>query len=256
MFDVGAVKYSFGRRAAQYEDNAYLQRQVRGRCVALAKHYFPGDARVLDAGCGTGALCADAELLNVGWDISGLDIAFGMCRQAGRQGRAAVNADVACMPFAHAQFGGVFSSLMLQWVNDMPAAWAEMARVLKPNGHAVLATLAGGTLAELRDAFAALDDKTHVSDFPPPHSLLEMADLAGFELVLARQDAVVEQHADSVALMRSLQVIGASNKHHNRPRGLMTPSQFARLEQAYRKNADGTLPATWQVLYLVLRKRA
>ena len=251
MFDVGAIKQNFGRAARSYDDNAQLQRHVRARCLALARQQWRPGAHILDNGCGTGALFAEAK----DWLITSLDVSFGMCRLAAKQ-QPVINGNAEALPFADAMFDGIFSSLMLQWANDAKAAFCEMARVLKPGGHAVIATLADGTLHELREAFAALDAYPHVSDFLAAHQVLAMAGDAEFSLVAAKQDVLVEHYPDTVELMRSLQAIGATNKQKNRKRGLMTPKQFTLLEQAYAqkfRDARG-LPASWQVLTMVLRR--
>ena len=42
----------------------------------------------------------------------------------------------------------------LQWINDLPGALVQIRRLLKPDGLFVAALFGGGTLSELRDAFA------------------------------------------------------------------------------------------------------
>lgn len=250
MFDTQSIKRDFGDAASRYDEAAELQRRVRTRLLALAEYYFPTRANVLDTGCGTGAFFTEAKKT---WHVAGIDISLNMCKKSLNNNILSVCADAESLPFADQHFDAVFSSLMLQWVNDMPKTLSEIARVLTPGGYAAIATLAEGTLAELKTAFATVDHAPHVSDFSPPHRLLAAASDAGFALVAAKQDAIIEYFPDTIALMRSLQAIGATNKSSQRRRGLMTPRQFARLEQTYPYTPKG-YPATWQVLYLLLRK--
>src|SRR5947207_1791594 len=162
MFDTAAIKRSFGRAASAYDAQAHLQRRVRQRCIALAKAHWPEEAHILDAGCGTGALVEDIRVGGIGWQVTGLDLAPGMCGEARKKSNA-VNADAESMPFGDASFDGIFSSLMLQWANHPLAVLHEMRRVTKPQARCVIATLAQGTLHELREAFAMLDESPHVS---------------------------------------------------------------------------------------------
>lgn len=251
MFDAQAIKEGFGRAAVVYDEYALLQRHVREYCLALAKPYWKPGAHILDIGSGTGALARQARQ----WNVLGLDVSFGMCCIAHTHAHQTINADAHAMPFARHIFDGIFSSLMLQWASNPAAVFSEMTHAIKPHGHAVLSTLVTGTLVELQTAFAVMDAHTHVSDFHETHQLLGYAKDSGFSLVMARQTPVVEYYPDAIALMRSLQTIGATHKQTRRRKGLMTPQQFARMEHAYEKQrVTQGLPATWQVLYLVLQK--
>ena len=92
------------------------------------------DKKILDAGCGTGAILerlGNPEK-NVGIDLAPEAISF--CRERGlnnvRQG------NVCALPFEDASFDAVISSSVLyhEWVSDMSAAVSEMHRVLRPGG--------------------------------------------------------------------------------------------------------------------------
>jgi SAM-dependent methyltransferase len=97
-------------------------------------------ASVLDAGCGSGALCE--WLLEKGADIAGLDLSPAMVEQArlrcGGQGRFLV-ADLA-RPLAlePGSFDGVACSLALHYLKDWDVALTSFARVLRPGGWAVI----------------------------------------------------------------------------------------------------------------------
>jgi len=90
--------------------------------------------RVLDVGCGTGAILKQLgnPEKNVGIDLAPEAISF--CRERGlnnvRQG------DICALPFADASFDAVICSSVLyhQWVGDVEGAVREMHRVLRPSG--------------------------------------------------------------------------------------------------------------------------
>jgi malonyl-CoA O-methyltransferase len=61
------------------------------------------------------------------------------------------------MPLADNSVAHIFSSLALQWCENIPALMFEIERVLQPGGTAVIATLGPDTLRELRSAWAKVD---------------------------------------------------------------------------------------------------
>lgn len=92
------------------------------------------DKKILDAGCGTGAILqrlGNPEK-NIGIDLAPEAISF--CRQRGLNNVREGN--VCALPFEDASFDAVISSSVLyhEWVADIGAAVREMHRVLRPGG--------------------------------------------------------------------------------------------------------------------------
>lgn len=247
-----AVKQDFGRAAPAYDHYAELQKNVLVECATLAENYFDTGKPVLDIGAGTGALAAARPQ----WEPIALDIAFPMCRQAARYPQGVCNADMHHLPIADASIENIFCSLALQWSNAPAQVFVEFARVLRSGGHAAIATFGPETLHELRAAFAAVDPWPHVSEFLPFAMLQHMAQSVGLHIVYAKMQHITQYHLDLYALMHSLKVIGASNKHSARRAGLTPPSVLARASRFYHAHyaAPRGLPATWEVLYLGLAK--
>ena len=93
--------------------------------------HFPGDARLLDVGCGTGWL-AEYFPAYTGIDASPDAVAAAVARR--RDVRLA-DADAA-LPFADAVFDGVVLKDLLEHVADPVALVLEVRRVLRPGGRA------------------------------------------------------------------------------------------------------------------------
>ena len=102
-------------------------------------------------------------------------------------------------------FDLVWSNLALQWVNDLPRAFAEFRRVLKVGGLASFTTFGPDTLKELRAAFAGADRHTHVSRFVDMHDIGDLLVHAGFADPVMDMEYMTLTYADGEALMRDLQ---------------------------------------------------
>jgi len=255
MFDMNAVKRAFGKAASNYDSHAQLQHEVREDSIRLGESCWAKGAAILDAGSGPGGFSHSVKLLGLGWNVTQLDVSLGMCKEA-QALSPVVNASAEILPFADAAFDGVFSSLMLQWVNNPLAALREMARVTKPGGRCVISTFTEGTLRELSESFAVVDSAPHVSPFLAAEKLTTLAAHAGFTLLSAEEEVFTSYTPDALTLMRSLKSIGAGNKLSARRKGMMTPRQMEMLEQHYLTNFSGKkgLPVSWQVMFLVLGK--
>ena len=109
--------------------------------VAAAAEIAPGD-RVLDVGCGTGALTREVRRrAGERGAVAGLDLNPGMLAVAGRQAPEIAwrEGDAAALPFAAESFDAVVSQFVLMFVEDRAAALREMHRVLKPGGRLAIA---------------------------------------------------------------------------------------------------------------------
>jgi len=107
-----------------------------------------GDERVLDVGAGPG-LYADAVSSHIpdGRYFAG-DLSFGMAQRARERGIQAVNLDIQHLPFAASTFDVVLANHMLYHVPDLDLAFAELSRVLKPDGVLLAATRSVTSMSE------------------------------------------------------------------------------------------------------------
>jgi len=103
---------------------------------------------VLEVGCGTGEL---AERLGreLGATVKALDISHRMVELTRARGVDAVVGDVQQLPYADASFDVVVANWVLYHVPDLDRAVAELARVLRPQGRLVAATVGHDHMGEL-----------------------------------------------------------------------------------------------------------
>jgi malonyl-CoA O-methyltransferase len=262
LFDARQVRRAFSRASAGYEAAADLQREVESRLLESLDYLddrVPGV--VLDVGSGP-AHAADA--MRRRWPkarIVALDLALPMLQQAQPGGALRerlglrrpidrVCADLRALPLADASVDLLFSNLCLQWVDDLPAAFAGFRRVLKPGGLLLCSTFGPDTLHELHDAFAQVDERPHVSPFASIARFGDALMQAGFRDPVLDRDVVVRGHPDLAALMRELRALGATNALRARRHTLTGRARFAAAAAAYEplRGDDGRLPASWEVI--------
>lgn len=269
--DPRAVRRSFGRAAATYDGAAVLQREVGARLAERLDVVKLVPATILDAGSGTGEAIGELSARYPSARVVALDAALPMLQQArarstrgrslltrllgplGRGGASApafVCADATSLPLSGVCVELVWSNLMLQWVNDLPRAFAEFRRVLKVGGLLTFTTFGPDTLKELARAFARVDGHTHVGRFVDMHDLGDMLVQSGFADPVMDMELITVTYPSPAALLAELKSIGATNQTRGRPRGLTGRGRRAALEAALLTLArDGRIPATFEVVY-------
>jgi len=105
----------------------------------IKKASLHGGMRILDVGCGTGVL--EESLTGNGLSVIGLDLTEEMLRLAQRKNLSNVKlltvGDAEHLPLKDDSFDLVFSCYVVKYCSPEKLA-AEVSRVLRPQGHAVL----------------------------------------------------------------------------------------------------------------------
>jgi SAM-dependent methyltransferase len=146
----------------------------------------------------------------------------------------------------------------LQAVNDLPGALAQIRRVLLPDGLFVAALLGGGTLTELRDAFAHAESLTRggisprVSPFADVRDLGSLLSRAGFALPVADVERLTVRYGDFFALARDLRAHGFTNVMTARSRQPLRRDTLAAMLAHYADahGDDGRLKASFETIFL------
>ncbi len=254
--DKRQVAASFSRAAASYDSVAELQRAVGAELLArLPADFVP--QRWLDLGSGTGHFSRALAARFPQASGTAVDIAEGMLRHARPLGGATqfVCGDAERLPLASASQQMIFSSLALQWCADFAAVLAEARRVLAPGGVFAFSSLCVGTLQELQGSWQAVDGFVHVNRFRRFEDYRALCAASGLEVVELATERRVLHYADLRQLTHELKALGAHNLNPGRPGGLTGRARVRALVEAYERfRDDHGLPASWQVVYGVLRR--
>ena len=260
--DKRQVALSFSRAAAQYDGAALLQRRVADRLLAqlhaLDKQGWLNPQLWLDLGSGTGYCSRALAQRHPHSEGLALDLATGMLRHARQQDGGArhyLAADAERLPLRDDSCDLILSSLALQWCPDLPTVLAEARRSLRPGGVLAFSSLVEGTLAELRQSWAKVDAGVHVNRFRPQTAYAEAATASGLQVLTLEVEPERLHFPDLRALTHHLKAIGAHNLNQGRPQGLTGRHRLAAFTQAYESlRQPAGLPATYQVIYVLLRK--
>jgi len=257
--DRPGVRASFDRASASYEAAAVLQSRVADELLTRLEPFRFTPEVVLDVGAGTGRMTGELKRRYRRALVVAIDLAPGMLREAKRHQQLfrrfeRVCGDALRLPVADASVDVVVSSLMLQWCDPPDQAFAEIRRVLKPDGFCAFSTLGPDTLRELRSAWAEADGMAHpynhVNRFTDMHDVGDAVVRAGLSEPVLDVDRMQLTYPDALALMRDLKTIGAHNVTAGRPRGLLGRARLQRMQNAYESfRRDGRLPATYEVVY-------
>lgn len=190
MFDAIAPRYDLVNRIMTFGlDVRWRRRLVRDLSL-------PAGSTVLDLAAGTGDLCR--ELASAGHHAVGVDLSYGMLANA-RTDAPLVHADILRLPTPASSVDGAVCGFALRNLVELPAFFAELARVVRPGGRIGLLEVATPSNALLRaghgvyfgkvvpriggllsDAAAYRYLPRSVAYLPPPAQLVAAVEAAGF----------------------------------------------------------------------------
>jgi malonyl-CoA O-methyltransferase len=196
---------SFDRVARTYADHAVVQECMADWLAEWVPERRTGKA--LELGAGPGVFTR--RLLPWNGELVASDMSEAMCREAGT---ALPDVQWRVMRAETPQGGAhdwIFTSSMLQWVENPRAVFAAWRRALKPGGRVLAGLFAEGSLPELR----ALTHGWTPLTWRLPEEWAESLAEGGLRLVRAETHERVFHHASALKLLRSLHGVGAAPFH-------------------------------------------
>ena len=167
------------------------------------------------------------------------------------------------LPYSSQTFDAVLSSMSLHWINDLPSVLAQVNNILKPDCPFIAAMLGGDSLYELRTSLqlVSLDRRggvsPHVSPLADVRDVGSLLQRAGFKMLTVDVDDLIIEFPSVFALMMDLQAMGEANGVAGREKGPISREVMMGAEGVYRElhgSPDGTLPATFRIIYMIAWK--
>lgn len=250
-----AVQRAFERAAGGYGEATDLQRGIADELLERLAGVKIEPRTVVDLGCGSGHAARALQKMYRRADVIGVDPGRGAVRRIGggwRPGRRplALRADVARLPLPDASVDVLYSNLLFQWLHEPDAVLTELRRVLRPEGVLMFSTLGPDTLWELREAWAAIDDRASLHAPADMHDVGDALLAAGLRDPVMDVDRLRRGYPDLRALMRAIRPLGAQRTAAGRRPGLSGRGTLERLQAAWPAYDDGgRVLASWEVVF-------
>ncbi|KHJ33412.1 putative methyltransferase domain-containing protein [Erysiphe necator] len=168
--------------------------------------------------------------------------------------------DMENLPYNPNSFDAVLSSMSMHWINELPSVLSQINNILKPDAPFLAAMLGGDTLFELRTSLQLADQERRGGISPHISPLADVRDMggllqkAGFKMLTVDVDDIIVDFPDTFSLMQDLQAMGENNAIILREAGAIKRDVLLANEGIYKElygNEDGTIPATFRMIYMI-----
>jgi malonyl-CoA O-methyltransferase len=237
------LRRRFDRAAAEFDSADFVHRRTAAGLMQRLEPILIEPTRIVDLGGATGSA---SRLLSKRFRRSRIvlvDSSYKMLRRA-RDKRnwwssvSAIQGDATAVPLRAGSVDLVFANLLLPWIDEAPAMFAEVSRVLRRGGLFVFSSLGQTSLSELREAWAAVDRDQHVHSFADMHDVGDELLRSGLREPVLDTEYLNVSYAKVATLYRDLTLVGGRNSLSGR-RGTLTGKERFRnmqrqLEQLFR----------------------
>jgi NADH dehydrogenase [ubiquinone] 1 alpha subcomplex assembly factor 5 len=253
IFDRRLLRDRRGRAAGDLQAHDFLLTEIAERLADRLSDIARRFPLALDLGARDGILARTLQ------GRGGIETLIQSDASLANARRGDLVADEELLPFKEQSFDAILSNLSLHWVNDLPGALAQIRSSLRPDGLFLASLFGTGTLHELRTALMEAElaetggASPRVSPFADLRDAAGLLQRAGFALPVADADTVTVTYGDFFALLRDLRGMGETNILIDRLKRPTRRTVFARAAAIYQErfaDAQGRLPATFQILFL------
>ncbi|KAJ1862989.1 hypothetical protein LPJ73_000628 [Coemansia sp. RSA 2703] len=265
VFDRRAKRMQRDRAAARAADSRevdYLRdevaRRVADRLLDIKRRYHT----VVDigAGCGHLAKAVDDDMLDklIMCEMSPVALNRDIDQEYDIEVERRVM-DEEMPQFEPETLDAVVSSLSMHWVNDLPGMLIQVRKALVPDGVFIGAMFGGDSLFELRTSLQLADIErdggiaARVSPLTDTRDMGSLIGRAGLTLSTVDVDNIVVNYPSMLHLISDINAMGEGNAVVHRLPFIKRDTLLAAsaIYKEMHGNKDGTIPATFQVIYMI-----
>ena len=230
------VQRRFDRIAAAFDDADFIHRVTFDELLQRLSPVVIEPSHVLDLGCASGTGSKQLARRFQRSRVIGLDASFAMMQRARTRRSllrrpAVLQGDASRIPLMTGSIDLVFANMLLPWIDDYPACFAEISRVLRRDGVFAFATFGPDSLSEIREVWHAIDEDWHVNAYPDMHDIGDALVRAGLRDPVLDVDYLTVTYRDTGALYQDLTRAGARNCLRGRRRTLTGKDRFKAMDE-------------------------
>jgi SAM-dependent methyltransferase len=243
IFDRAARRLRRDRAAPIYANHDFLRAAMLDGIAERLDGVKRSFADILDLGCFDGAFVPPPNSV-----VTRIDAGRLFAAKAG-----GIQADEDLLPAEPESFDLVISAGVLDSVNDVPGALAQIRRALKPDGLFLGAFVGGTSLPTVRASFLQAEADRPAARFHPMIDVRSAGDLlvrAGFALPVADGETLSVRYPDLFRLIGDLRGMAATNVLRGRVPLARATLAAAATAFAERADPDGRTAERFDLIFL------
>ncbi len=224
----------FSKAAEQYNSHANVQKQAASDLFKLiSSQSCNQNKRCVDLGAGP--LVNTSQLSKLYGQVIAIDLSLNMLKsKSAALTNPKICADMDNLPLQASSIDAIFSNFAVQWSANFEKLMHSLYQSLKPGGQAYISTVVAGSLNEIKTAFAALDNRSHINTFNTHAYINRSVQKAGFSINSSQKVIYTDCYSSPLKAIKSIKAIGATTQNHaNSRQGLLTKSALQRVCNAY-----------------------
>jgi malonyl-CoA O-methyltransferase len=255
------IRQRFSAAATTYDAHARVQNAVAAKLIRLIPS-SDSVARILEVGCGTGALTRHLLGNFQRATIEAIDISPKMIEAASRNFSAAPTihwhvADARTFQGRN-RYELITSNCALHWVDPLLEGLQNLAQRLAPGGQFTFSIMLDGTLHELREARLRIaPDKQPEGRLPRLSEVIDSLELSGCSVLESLEETEMESYSSAADFLRAIHDMGVTGGAVSRALTPLTRGELSRLIADYDTRYcqdDGSVVATYEVGYIKATK--
>lgn len=172
----GDLRRRLDRAAVHFDDADFVHRASFDGLMERLEPMLISPSHILDLGAATGAgsrrLCKSfrkARVVSLDLSEPMLHIAKGRRSMFSRTRE--IRAEATRLPLRTGSIDLVVANMLLPYIDDLPACFSEVARILKKGGVFAFSTLGPDSFTGLRETWCEIDESPHVREFADMHDI-------------------------------------------------------------------------------------